>query len=553
MLDGERREVDFFQYWESMGFFDSMKHMLPPKFFMLFEIARIIFSEDKTTEAYEALQEMTKEEKVFEPDRKESIQINRLEKIAPIGDRMEIETYKNINDLKRALPRELALDELLDVKIFTKSLLVQRFFETEADSFRPITTSRDQKGKDATRFEQKCYILLDRSKSMEVKMRTFYAKCIVAEFLRRKLESKAKLFYRPFDSKAGKLFKIEKREDFPRLIEEVLLTTTGGTSTNIEIAVNQAISDIKFDKEMMKTEILVVTDGISKIDKNLMKFKLGDIKLNVLKIGDEIPEPDFFELEGYLKGERLDFDPTMINIRDIKKQVNRIQSGDDSGMSTTEKRVFRLIFDISDKMFKDLKEISDKYIEIKDLEMDGLFQVDDTTLKYINEAIDRFYSVDMSGLHPEEKDRLFKQTHFLSQYIQMLLENGNAENQRLVNASERVAQLKQQLLKDPELLWTFMEVKEFKEDREMMKLAKKQAKQLLKQMQLDSRKLSSKEMRAGQLLFTMDVGKGSMGQFLMLIFIKIYDFIKKIVTMPFAALARGKQEGDPDDGKKKKR
>ncbi len=295
-------DIDFFEYWDSLGFFEYSRSILPPQFFALFEIARVIFTDERLNDAFTAIEEISKEDKDYKPDRKESIQVNRLEKISPLSDRMEIDRYRNIIDLKKALPRELALEqEVFDMKLYTKTLLVQRHYETEADSFKPISTSRDKKGKEATRYEQKFFILLDRSKSMEAKMRTFYSKCIIAEFLRRKYNSRAKIFFRPFDSRPGNLIKVEKQQDFPRLIEEILLTTTGGRSTNIHEAILQAISDITFDKEMAKSEILVVTDGISKIEKHELKVKLGDIKLNVLKIGDDIAKPDIMEMEEQLK------------------------------------------------------------------------------------------------------------------------------------------------------------------------------------------------------------------------------------------------------------
>ena len=301
----DAEEVDFFEYWDSLGFFEYSRTILPPQFFVLFEIARVIFSDQRLDDAFSAIDDLSRDDREYKPDRKESIQVNRLEKISPLSDRMEIDRYRTIIDLKKALPRELAQEpEVFDVKLYTKTLLVQRHYETEADSFKPVSTSKDKKGKEATRYEQKFFILLDRSKSMEAKMRTFYSKCIIAEFLRRKYNSRAKLFYRPFDSVPGNLIKVEKQQDFPRLIEEVLFTTTGGRSTNIHEAILQAISDIVFDKEMTKSEILVVTDGISKIEKNELRIKLGDIKLNILKIGDDIAKPNLMEMEEHLRSQK---------------------------------------------------------------------------------------------------------------------------------------------------------------------------------------------------------------------------------------------------------
>jgi hypothetical protein len=60
-----------------------------------------------------------------------------------------------------------------------------------------------------------------------------------------------------------------------------------------------------------------------------------------------------------------------------------------------------------------------------------------------------------------------------------------------------------------------------------MKLAKAQAKQMLKQMKLDDRRLSVGEMKKAQLIFTSDAGTGSRGQFLMLLLVKLWKILKK--------------------------
>ena len=540
-----RKTPDFMSYWDSLGFFDSVQTILPPEFHVLFEIARIIFSEEVSCDAFDAIEEISQQEVIYRPDRQESIQVNRLEKIAPVSDRMELDYYKKIYDLKKAIPRELAMDdEVFDMKLFTKTLMVQRFYESEADSFKPITTSRDQKGKDANRFEQKFYVLLDRSPSMEAKMRTFYSKCIVAEFLRRKLASKAKLYYRPFDSKPGDLSKVEKREDFPRLIEEVLLTTTGGKSTNIEAAIYQAMNDIRYDKEMLNAEILIVTDGISKINRNKLRQDLKGIKVNVLKLGDDLPEPEFFDIEAGLKNERINFDPNMINIRDIHKKVKMDRGGaNESGLSMTEKRIYRFIFDYSDRMFKDLRDISVKFIQIGDLDTSNLYKLSDETLRYIKESAEQLGSIDPVSMEYNDKTRLFKQVHFLIQYVEMFLQNGNSENSELRGCHEKLFQLKLKLMKDPDIYLTFTQVKDIKEEKELMKLAKKEIKKMLKSMQLENRKLSLQEMKKGQLVFSMDVGgKGNMGQYLLLMLIKLFQFLKGAFSNMFSPKSAEKKE-----------
>ncbi len=540
----DAEDIDFFEYWDSLGFFEFSRTILPPQFFSLFEIARVIFSDERLDDAFSAIDEISREDREYKPDRKESIQVNRLEKISPLSDRMEIDRYRYIIDMKKALPRELALEpEIFDIKLYTKTLLVQRHYETEADRFKPVSTSRDKKGKEANRYEQKFFILLDRSKSMEAKMRTFYSKCIIAEFLRRKYNTRAKIFYRPFDSKAGNLIKVEKQQDFPRLIEEILYTTTGGRSTNIHEAILQAISDINFDKEMAKSEILVVTDGISKIEKHELRIKLGDIKLNVLKIGDEIAKPDLMEMETHLKNQNVQIYGDTMDIRTIKRKMDEYKAtGNDSGLTFAEKTAFRRIMDSSDKMFNDLKEVANKYIQINDLNTELLYNVGPEQMEFIQFTLERFSIIDIKELNLLDKKKLFRQIQFFYQYIQMLMENGNAENPVLQEALETLVRIKRRMLKNPDMIFMFTEKKELTDDKETMKLAKAQAKQLLKQMKLDDRKLSIAEMKKAQLIFTSETGKGSRGQFLTLLLVKLWEFLKKKLTRAGREATRAKKK-----------
>ncbi|MBP7583715.1 MAG: hypothetical protein KBA61_06760, partial [Spirochaetes bacterium] len=465
------------------------------------------------------------------PDRDETIMINRMEKVSPLSDNMVIDGFRTIYDLKKTLPRELAWDDdIFNIKLLTRSLLVQRFYETEADKFKPVSTLRDESGKDANKFEQKFYLLLDSSKSMDFKMRFFFSKCIVAEFLRRKFNSKAKIFYRPFDSTVGKLFKLEKKEDFPSLIEEILYTTTGGVSTNLQEAVFQAVSDINFDKEMLNSEILVVTDGISRVNKFLMREKLGDIKLNVLKIGGDLVEGNFFDMQEIMSTNKIDFDPHSINMTEVRKKMSK-QGADESSLTMTERRAYRFMLNYSEQVFKDLRDVCNRFVEIPDLEPSRLFKLTDETLDFIETNVDEFSRMSAVEGSIEDLTRLYKKAYFLSEYIEMLMDFGdNAGNPILLKAYERLKKVRQKLLEDPGLYLVITRAKAFDEDKKTMKLSRKEARKRMKEMKFQQKNLSRSEMKKAQLLMTMDVGEGSMGQFFMLLVIKLWEFLKKVFS-----------------------
>lgn len=524
-----RPSLDFFEYWDSLGLFEELSVILPPEFFVIFEIAQVVFTPELISEALNAVEDISREEKIEAPNRDESILVNRVERISPLSDIMVIDRYRTIYDLKKALPRELAWDDdIFDIKLFKHELLVQNFYEEKADTFKPISTLQDESGRQANRFDQKFYLLLDRSRSMEIRMRSFFSKCLVAEFLRRKLNSNAKIFYRPFDSKPGDLFKIEKKEDFPFLIERVLLTTTGGTSTNLQQAVFQAIDDIHYDKDMLNAEILVVTDGISKIDKYLMKEKLGDIKLNILKIGRDLAEPDYFEMKKTFDANKIKFDPTALNIKEIQQKMEKSQDGEEA-LSPLQKRAYRYILEYSETMFKDLKEISHRFVEIPDLDPTSLYELTDEKLDAIETAVDAFTRMDFNTKPLEERKKLFKQAYFLSQYVSLLLENKkNATNPILKRCAYKLQKITQDILADPSLLQLVMETGKFS-DKETLKLSKKQLKEKLKEMKMSQTPLSSEEIRKAQMLLTSDLGEGNIGQFLRVLFIKLLQFITHVV------------------------
>jgi len=523
-----RPSLDFFDYWDSLGLFDELSVLLPPEFFIIFEIAQVIFTPELISEDNKKFRDISREEKIEAPNRDESILINRVERISPLSDIMVIDRYRTIYDLKKALPRELAWeDTIFDIKLFKHELLVQKFYEEKADTFKPISTLQDESGRQANRFDQKFYLLLDRSRSMEIRMRSFFSKCLVAEFLRRKLNSNAKIFYRPFDSKPGDLFKIEKKEDFPFLIERVLLTTTGGTSTNLQQAVFQAIDDINFDKDMLNSEILVVTDGISKIDKYLLKEKLGDIKLNILKVGRDLAEPDYFEMKKTFDANKMKFDPTALNIKEIQHKMDKSQ--EEEALSPLQKRAYRYILEYSETMFKDLKEVSHRFVEIPDLDPSSLYELTDEKLDAIETAVDDFSRIDYNTKTLEERKKLFKQAYFLSQYVTLLLENKkNSSNPILKNCAYKLKKITQTILADPSLLQMVMETGRFT-DKDTLKLSMKQLKEKLKEMKMSQTPLSAEEIRKAQMLLTSDLGESNIGQFLRVLFIKLLECIKKLL------------------------
>jgi hypothetical protein len=527
----EIHNPDFFEYWETLGFFDNLQMSLPREFFLLFEIARLIASQETNSEAMNAIKELSKEHIVESYDKNKSISINRLEKDAALSDKMEIQNYKTIFDLKKALPRELLWEKrIFNIKLFTKTLQVQKHFDSDTDKFIAISPIKDDKGRNKTRFEQKFYLLLDRSRSMENRMRSFYSKSIVVEFLRTKLDSNAKLFFRAFDSKPGSLIKIEKKEDFPYLIEKVLFTTTGGTSTNMQEAIFQAIKDINFDKEMTDAEILVVTDGlVHDLNVDRMKEQLKDIKLNILKIGLDLAEPNGYEIKHFLSESGYDFDPFSISIKDIKKKLTIGGNEKFNSLSRMEQRIYTYMLDCSEKIITDIKKISHRFIEIDDINSTELPVLNEDAAQLIDDAIEKILNINLDEKTIQELAVIYKKLYFLSQYIEFLLKSDKGKkNQMLLKAAKELSLMKEKMLSNPSLFDIIMRTKGFEDDKKLMKSSKKTAKKNRKEMMFQKRSLSKDDIKNAQMVFSLGAAgdSGNVGLLFRILFIKLMEMIK---------------------------
>jgi hypothetical protein len=224
----------------------------------------------------------------------------------------------------------------------------------------------------------------------------------------------------------------------------------------------------------------------------------------------------------------MKFDPTALNIKEIQQKMEKSQDGEEA-LSPLQKRAYRYILEYSETMFKDLKEISHRFVEIPDLDPSSLFELTDEKLDAIETAVDDFTRIDYNTKTLEERKKLFKQAYFLSQYVTLLLENKkNSSNPILKNCAYKLRKITQTILADPSLLQMVMETGRFT-DKDTLKLSMKQLKEKLKDMKMSQTPLSAEEIKKAQMLLTSDLGEGNIGQFLRVLFIKLLEFIKKLM------------------------
>ena len=202
-----------------------------------------------------------------------------------ISDHFKLGKITSIDQISSILPREfLTYSEL----IFYKKLINQELYRMEFEDPEDKIISVDDlvKGKDKVNKAQKLYILFDNSTSMEgEKMQKFFvAKAIILEYLRKISPEKPRVYFRFFNSEPGDLIKANNRFEYKDLIRNIVTLQTGGINiTNIGKAILQAIDDIKSDLSLIRSEILIITDGLGPFPDNLKEL-LGFIRLNVILV-----------------------------------------------------------------------------------------------------------------------------------------------------------------------------------------------------------------------------------------------------------------------------
>ena len=284
---------------------------------------------------------------------------------------------------------------------------------------------------------------------------------------------------------------------------------------------------------MLNAEILVVTDGISKINKFLMMEKLGDIKLNVLKIGGDLIEGSTYDLKELMDKNRIDFNPEKVSFSDIQKKMSDRDS-DESKLSMNERRAYRFLLDYSDSIFADLKDICRRFIEIPDLDKTKLFALTEETLDYIENSSDMFLRMDTAGVNADDLATIYKKAYFLNEYIDFLMEyGGNKSNPILLKSRDKLMSFRKKLLENPDVHLIITKAGAFDEDKKLMKLSRKEMRRQMKEMQFQQKNLKSSDIKKAQIMLTMDVGEGSMGQLFMLLFIKLMELFKKIFRWVF--------------------
>ncbi|NLH50772.1 MAG: VWA domain-containing protein [Myxococcales bacterium] len=397
--------------------FDELRGLVPASFFLMFKIARVL----KTPEA-----QLTGQLKGFfdvceQADRTaptDKPEPSRLAEQVPILDdhnpQFGVRRIKGIEEIGAAMPGDVAIEDFTDLmrlaeerQLNVRVLMRDGSAEAGAQT-APIRESGARQMTNAA--EQKLYILFDRSYSMWYRNRMLFAKVLAIEYLRRKKKTGARLFLRYFDFEVYDLERMATAAEIDALIRKLLYIEPGGKGTDINHALEVAARDIQFDGLLEKAEIMLITDGMDRIDPAHVREVLGEkTKLHVVKIGRDCAEPQQAE---------------------IKDMIEKDQSIAGLSRDQIAQHYQRQITTAWEQVAETLVETDD--LDAKELDLG------DAEIDFALQAVEQIVALPTGGLSLAESELQFRKASFVEGFIDMLLES--AEDSEVI--ARRQADLK---------------------------------------------------------------------------------------------------------------
>ncbi|NUQ65857.1 MAG: VWA domain-containing protein [Pirellulales bacterium] len=205
-------------------------------------------------------------------------------------DEMDVSQAESIEDLPRIFPTQWLLEEIQPAMFYSKfagtELLMPvwqrptRAPQDAADSVHRRDLVETSAPADVSK--QHAYVLLDTSRTMnDHDRRGSVARGLALAFLLNGRHQRARLNLRPFTSGVGDLSSGTTKEDLQAIAERVLGLPNSG-QTRIQAALEQAVADIRQSGPCLRADILLITDGISRLSEK----PLGEERLHTFLLGD---------------------------------------------------------------------------------------------------------------------------------------------------------------------------------------------------------------------------------------------------------------------------
>jgi hypothetical protein len=206
------------------------------------------------------------------------------------ADEMDVAPIRATEDLARIFPTQWMMEEIWPEAFYAK--LAER--ELLMPQWRQASTGpRDDSGNSpdwdlvdkqsaADTVREHAYVLLDTSHSMNARdRRGIVARGLALAFLHKGHENRCRLHLRPFTAQVGELSTGQTDDEFHAIARRIIDLPHAG-QTRIQAALEHAVRDIRSGGECRQADILLITDGMSRLTQN----PLADERLHTFLVGD---------------------------------------------------------------------------------------------------------------------------------------------------------------------------------------------------------------------------------------------------------------------------
>jgi hypothetical protein len=232
------------------------------------------------------------QEKETESPRKQSASYSNCIQTRVPENEMSIGQIRGVEDLPQIFPAQWLLEETCSPVFYSKLAdyeLIMPYWERptgDVGNGDDLAWQRQFLHEHAAAqfTRQHAYVLLDVSRSMNDRdRRGIVARGLALAFLLHGWSQQAELQMRPFTADVSELSHGGGKSDFCAITRRVVELANSG-QTRIQPALEQATSDIRKPGPCYRADILLITDGISRLSRNplvgekLHTFILGNLK-----------------------------------------------------------------------------------------------------------------------------------------------------------------------------------------------------------------------------------------------------------------------------------
>lgn len=292
-----------------------------PQLTQLYHIGRVLEAQDHVVEGLDELINETHKIKVKESEPEP----------LPVEIEHDIQVMSSFEQFPKILKKQFLLpDQLFDQKLLKRDLLIQTPVckENRLSWDRVFKqASRDTEEKRLKR--QRTYLLLDRSSSTAKYDRLNLIKAIALLHLKNHQKGMGEVYFRSFHHQVGELQISQNEGELQELIHQHLLPLEPEGQTQLQKVILKALEDIRYTSLNESWEFLIITDGLSHIDPEMILGNSDQVVYHIVLVGQDRDDysdrelREFFRSQNQAVYDRID---SMTSQHERQKMLDKMES-----------------------------------------------------------------------------------------------------------------------------------------------------------------------------------------------------------------------------------